>query len=118
MLNSHKCCSSKMRNPYPDPRLMAWQDDTRENSAPAAVDSQLKIFLFMCRFTCSRCWKSALALAEFKRKLKRDNVQVGLVGNGKYLEQATRLAAEFAYQGHFRYPDFRAGYREMIDSLS
>ncbi len=53
------------------------------------------LFHFMCRWTCSRCWKTAVALNRLCRYFEQYNVAIVLVGTSHYLQQATHLAAEF-----------------------
>jgi len=61
---------------------------------PAIAGSQHVVFYFMCRFTCSRCWRTAMVLAKLNKQLLANNTTVVLVGDDRYIEPASRLAAE------------------------
>lgn len=52
------------------------------------------LFLFMCRWTCSRCWKVAMILGRLAGRLAAHNVAAVLVGDSHNIQPATRLAAE------------------------
>jgi peroxiredoxin len=49
------------------------------------------VFFFMCRSTCSHCWKQALSLARLAGELEVHNTSVMLVGDGRYKGPAQRL---------------------------
>lgn len=68
----------------------------RPQASRTAVDStsQPVLFQFMCRWTCSRCWKTAMMLGQMGSLLMDHNIAVVLVGDSHYLQPATRLAAE------------------------
>ena len=52
------------------------------------------LFFFMCRSTCSHCWKKALALSKYRDLLSVSNTTVLLVGDGKYRDQAQQLVED------------------------
>lgn len=56
--------------------------------------SQHVVFFFMCRSTCSHCWKQAMALAQLNDRLIAHNTTVVLVGDGRYKKAAQRLIEE------------------------
>jgi peroxiredoxin len=66
-----------------------------------AAKSQNVVLFFMCRSTCSHCWKQALALAKLNDHLAALDTTVLLVGDGRYREQAQRLVEELELP--FRY---------------
>ena len=52
------------------------------------------LFFFMCRFTCSRCWKTAVRLGRLYGQLNALGVAVVLIGDKEYLKPALKLATE------------------------
>lgn len=59
-----------------------------------SATGQPVLYYFMCRWTCSRCWKMAMMLGRMGNLLMDHNVAVVLVGNSHYLQPATRMAAK------------------------
>ena len=66
----------------------------RGERAPPGDPGQSILFHFMCRWTCSRCWKTTLILNHFLGEIDDHHVAVVLVGSGHHLQPAIRLAAE------------------------
>jgi len=52
------------------------------------------LFLFMCRWTCSRCWKAVMKIGRYSEELQKRDVAVVMVGSNEYIQQATYLAAK------------------------
>lgn len=84
---------------------------------PIAAGHQHTIYYFMCRFTCSRCWRTALELARYHEALLDRNITVVLVGQGPYLRQATCLAAGLRLPFHLIVDD-RGVLRRRFDDGS
>jgi len=61
---------------------------------PGTRSGQFKLFAFMCRWTCSRCWRLAESLGQMQEWFADRGLAVVLVGQGHYLQPATRLAAD------------------------
>lgn len=66
-----------------------------------SAKSRHVVFFFMCRSTCSHCWKQALSLARFTDELEAHNTSVMLVGDGRYKASAQRLVKKLSLP--FRY---------------
>jgi peroxiredoxin len=66
------------------------------NDAPSSrtAKSEHVVFFFMCRSTCSHCWKQAIALGQLNDQLRAHNTSVMLVGDGRYKESAQRLVKQ------------------------
>jgi peroxiredoxin len=71
-------------------RSDSWIDDARSQAAKY----HHVLFFFMCRSTCSHCWKQAIALAKLKEQLDAIDTTVLLVGDGRYREQAQWFVKE------------------------
>ena len=71
-------------------RIDTWVEESR--SQPAK--SHHVLFFFMCRSTCSHCWKKAMKLAKFNKLFEASNTTVLLVGDGRYRKQAQRFSEE------------------------
>ena len=67
-----------------------WIDDGQSQAAK----SHHVLFFFMCRSTCSHCWKQVMALAKLKEQLAAHDTTVLLVGDGRYREQAQQFLEE------------------------
>jgi len=64
-----------------------------ESDIQTKAAGQPILFLFICRWTCSRCWKAAMKIGRFSQELQKRDVAVVMVGGNDYLQQATHLAA-------------------------
>lgn len=53
-----------------------------------------RLLVHVCGFTCTRCWRGLVALAASRQTLRANNIQVQVVGDGRYLRQARDLAAD------------------------
>lgn len=74
---------------------------TIDDSQSQAAKSHHVLFFFMCRSTCSHCWKQVMALAKLKEQLAAHDTTVLLVGDGRYREQAQQFMEELGIP--FRY---------------
>lgn len=54
--------------------------------------SQFILFHFVCRWTCSRCWKRALILSRSLDRLKMGDIALVMVGPSQKIREANRLA--------------------------
>ncbi len=68
--------------------------NTRWAELKAAAGCQHIVFLFMYRFTCSRCWRTAMKLGQLHKQLQKKDTTVVMVGDSHHIGPATRLAAE------------------------
>ena len=64
------------------------------SAGPATISSQYTLYYFMDRWTCSSCWRLAIALGQMEEWLADHDVSVVLVGQNHYIQQASRLAKE------------------------
>jgi peroxiredoxin len=91
MLTNSRCCQGTIRCETNRTSLTPKAELLR--SPKKALGHQL-VYLFMCRFTCSRCWKTALALAEHGDLFEASDTMVVMVGDWPHIKAATRLACE------------------------
>lgn len=68
--------------------------------APSLRTGKYTLFHFMCRWTCSSCWRLVLTLGKNQEWLARHGIDVVLVGQSHYFQPAKRMAAD--YQLPFR----------------
>ncbi len=84
-----KCYKNVKHIPYiPNPD--AWEGQFRARTEFAG--DQLVLFHFVCRWTCSRCWKRALALRRSLNCLKNQDIAMVMVGPSRQIKQANRFA--------------------------
>ena len=85
--NPGTCC-------YVDPACLKITGNSKPSKTAEKPPGQPVLYYFMCRWTCSRCWKMAMMLGRMGNLLMDHNIAVVLVGNSHYLQPATHLAAK------------------------
>ena len=86
-----KCNCYKNIKHYPSipvPDAWEWQISKRVEE----TGNQLILFHFVCRWTCSRCWKRALILSRSLNRLKMRDIAMVMVGPSQQIREANRLA--------------------------
>lgn len=92
-MNSNCNCQKKLRYHTSIPPPNAW-DRTIEMRQEECGDP-LILFHFVCRWTCSRCWKRALLLSRSLDSLHGQDIALVMVGPSKYIKAANRMAKEY-----------------------
>jgi peroxiredoxin len=84
--NCHENIEYYASIPAPD----AW--DQRISTRIEETGDPFILFHFVCRWTCSRCWKRALILNRSLDRLKKRDIAVVMVGPSQHIREANRLA--------------------------
>jgi len=63
-------------------------------SRPPTTTRRYTAYLFMCRWTCSRCWHLAKTLGTLDALSINQKIRIVMVGQGRYLPQAKKFARE------------------------
>lgn len=63
-------------------------------SKPTTASRRYTAYLFMCRWTCSRCWRLAETLGTLEPWLNTHKIRIVMVGQRRFLPQAKKLARE------------------------
>lgn len=63
-------------------------------SGPSMATRHYTAYLFMCRWTCSRCWRMVMKLGALDTWLKSQKIRIVMVGQGGYLSPAKKFARE------------------------
>lgn len=78
----------KYRTSIPPPNTWNQTNGMRQEEC----GDPLILFHFVCRWTCSRCWKRALLLSRSMDRLRGQDIALVMVGPSKYIKAANRMA--------------------------
>ncbi len=88
---SSKCsCYKDIEYNTSIPVPVAWERQT--SMRMEATGNQSVLFHFVCRWTCSRCWKRALVLSRSLDRLKIRDIAMVMVGPSQQIREADRFA--------------------------
>jgi peroxiredoxin len=86
-------CMNNLCSQAVAPQLIG-QRKTAPTPSSETTSNLYTLYLFMERWTCSRCWLQAKALGQIEEWLADHEITVVLVGPNHYLQQANQLARE------------------------
>ncbi len=89
-MNSKCSCHESTEHYTSIPAPDAWE--RRISTRIEETGDQFILFHFVCRWTCSRCWKRALTLSRSLDRLKKRDIAVVMVGPSRQIREANRLA--------------------------